>query len=252
MSFRIVIPARYASSRFPGKPLVPLAGRPMLQWVHERAQGCGASQVVVATDDERIAAVARGFGAEVLMTSVAHASGTDRIAEVARVLRWSERDIVVNLQGDEPLMPTVLPRQAAALLDNHPSAAIATLAAPIRSVEDFLSPNVVKVVTDDSGRALYFSRAPIPWDRDTAAPGTAGRRSFSLARRHIGLYAYRVGALQRLAGLPASPLEDCEKLEQLRALAAGLEIRVADAAALPGPDLNAPEDLPRVEAGLAG
>lgn len=223
----------------------------MLQWVHDRARGSGASEVIVATDDERIAAAARGFGAQVMLTAASHASGTDRIAEVAQRAGWDEQAIVVNLQGDEPLMPAVLLTQVAQMLVVHPGAAIATLAAPITSVEAFLDPNVVKVVAGDGGRALYFSRAPIPWSRDGAAAGYASQREFDCARRHVGLYAYRVGALRRIAALPAGALENCEKLEQLRALQAGLDIRVADAVAAPGPDVNSPADLARVAASLA-
>jgi 3-deoxy-manno-octulosonate cytidylyltransferase (CMP-KDO synthetase) len=248
VSFSIVIPARFGSTRFPGKPLVPIAGRPLLHWVHARALETGADRVVVATDDERIAAAARGFGAEVVMTAPAHASGTDRIAEAVRSLDWADDVIVVNLQGDEPLMPASLPGEVAAVLAQHPQAAIATLAAPIASLEEFLDPNVVKVVVGEGGRALYFSRAPVPWSRDGAAAGLASQREFALARRHLGLYAYRVGALQRIAALPVGALEDCEKLEQLRALAAGFEIRVTDASERPGADVNTPADVPRVEA----
>lgn len=246
--FRVVIPARHASTRFPGKPLVDLLGRPMLQWVYENARDCGASDVLVATDDARIASAARGFGAAVAMTSPAHASGTDRIAEAAARAGWAARDIVVNLQGDEPLLPPALLRQVAQLLEQHPGADIATLAVPIESVEEFLDPNAVKVVADPSGRALYFSRAPIPWPRDGSSAGAPAH--CGAARRHVGLYAYRVAALQRLASLPVAVLEDLEKLEQLRALAHGMEIRVADVLERPGPDINTPADLARVEAVL--
>ncbi len=247
MPFRVVIPARYGSTRFPGKPLVPVAGRPLLHWVHARAVASGAERVVVATDDERIAAAARGFGAEVVMTAATHASGTDRIAEAARALGWADDVIVVNLQGDEPLMPVSLPGEVAAALVRHPDAAIATLAVPIASLDEFLDPNVVKVVVGEGGRALYFSRAPVPWSRDGAPAGLASQRVFALARRHLGLYAYRVGALQRIAALPVASLEECEKLEQLRALVAGLEIRVLEASERPGADVNTPADLTHIE-----
>ena len=247
-AFSIVIPARHASSRFPGKPLAIIAGKPMLQWVHERARATAARDVIVATDDARIAAAAGSFGARVVMTSADHASGTDRIAEVVATLGWPDDTIVVNLQGDEPLMPAALLRQVAAALVAHPGAAIATLAAPITSLEEFLDTNVVKVVLDATGRALYFSRAPIPWARDGASGGFATQTVFDGARRHLGLYAYRVGALRRLAAWAPAELEDREKLEQLRALAHGLEIRVVDAAERPGPDVNSPADLPRVAA----
>jgi 3-deoxy-manno-octulosonate cytidylyltransferase (CMP-KDO synthetase) len=244
--FRIVIPARYASTRLPGKPLLPIAGKPMLQWVHERALRAGAAQVLVATDDERIATVAEGFGAQVVMTAASHETGTDRIAEVAALQRWSDDVMVVNLQGDEPLMPQALLQQVAGLLATDTQADIATLAAPVAGLSAFLDPNVVKVVGDARGRALYFSRAPIPWNRDAAPAGLGSQSRHDGARRHIGLYAYRVRALRRLAALPPSPLERLEKLEQLRALENGLSIAVADAVELPGPDVNTPEDLARV------
>jgi 3-deoxy-manno-octulosonate cytidylyltransferase (CMP-KDO synthetase) len=250
--FRIVIPARHASARLPGKPLLPLAGKPMIQWVHERAADCGAAEVVVATDDARIAAVATAFGADVAMTSSAHETGTDRIAEVAERRGWSADDLVVNLQGDEPLMPAALVRQVAALLARHATADIATLAGPLAGIEAFMDPNVVKVVTGAAGRALYFSRAPIPWNRDAAPQGLANQRAFDGARRHIGLYAYRVAALRRLAGLAPTRLERLEKLEQLRALEHGLDIRVEDASQLPGPDVNTAADLALAAAMLGG
>lgn len=248
--FRVVIPARYGSTRLPGKALLPIAGKPLLQWVHERARESQAREVLVATDDERIAQAAQSFGAHVVMTDAKHASGTDRIAEVSRIMRWGAEEIVVNVQGDEPLMPPKLINQVAQMLETHANAAIATLASPITSLEELIDPNVVKVVTDSEGRALYFSRAPIPWDRDGAAAGLASQKSFANARRHIGLYAYRAGALQRLASLAPSPLEQQEKLEQLRALENQLEIRVVDAAERPGQDVNTPEDLERVAAKL--
>ena len=238
--FRVVVPARYASSRLPGKALLPLAGKPMIQWVVERAQRSHAQQVVVATDDERIARVARAF-TDVQMTSALHPSATDRIAEVAAVRRWRDDEIVVNLQGDEPLMPPSLIDQVAQLLLEQPSTPIATLAVALHSLAELNDPNVVKVVTDLSARALYFSRAPIPFDRDQS--GTTEH-----ARRHLGLYAYRVAALKRLAATPPSALEQLEKLEQLRALEHGMEIRVADAALTPGGDVNTAADVPRVEA----
>ena len=243
--FRIVIPARYGSSRLPGKPLLLIAGKPMLQWVYERAVQTG-SATVIATDDERIAAVARSFGATVQLTSLTHVSGTDRIAEVALQAGWAQEDVIVNLQGDEPLMPASLVRQVAQMLEQQPSAHIATLATRITGVAALMDPNCVKVVTDAAGRALYFSRAPIPWGRDTAPDGWASQGGFAAARRHIGLYAYRVGALLRLSLLKPSPLELVEMLEQLRALENGMEIRVADAVESPGPDVNTAEDLARV------
>lgn len=238
--FQVVIPARHASTRLPGKPLLPLAGKPMLQWVWERACRSRARQVLIATDDERIAAAAQGFGAAVMLTSAAHQSGTDRIAEVAHRAGWAEDDIVVNVQGDEPLLPPALIDQVASLLDAHPQAQIATLATPLLAAAQLTETNVVKVVADPRGRALYFSRAAIPCDRDHGG--------CAQARRHLGIYAYRAGALQQLAALVPTPLEQLEKLEQLRALENGMEIRVADALEVPGPDVNAPADVARVEA----
>lgn len=249
--FRVVIPARYAATRLPGKALMPLAGKPIVQWVYERASAAGAQEVLIATDDDLIVSAAHSFGAEAVMTAAAHASGTDRIAEVARVRGWPPASVVVNVQGDEPLMPAALIQQVAALLAKHADADIATLASPITEVREFLDPNTVKVVTDAAGRALYFSRAPIPWNRDGAPAGLASQRDLSGARRHIGIYAYRVAALLRLAALPVSALETSEKLEQLRALEDGFDIRVGDAVERPGPDVNTVADLERVRAQIA-
>ncbi len=240
--YRVVIPARYGSVRLPGKPLVALAGKPMIQWVYERACRSAAAAVLIATDDERIATVARAFGAPVAMTATRHASGTDRIAAVAAAAGWAADDIVVNVQGDEPLLPEALIDQVAALLAAVPQAEIATLAVPLQSLAALHDPNVVKVVTDAQGQALYFSRAPIPFARDEGAtlPG--------LARRHVGLYAYRVGALLRMAAMAPGRLEQVERLEQLRALERGMRIVVADAQALPGPDVNSAADVAAVAA----
>jgi len=246
--FRVVIPARYASARLPGKALLSIRGKPMLQWVYERVCASGAHEVLIATDDQLIVSAAHSFGAETVMTAPTHASGTDRIGEVARARRWGEADVVVNVQGDEPLIPPALIGQVAQLLAAHPRADLATLATAILSIEEFMDPNVVKVVADAQGRALYFSRAPIPWNRDAAPGGLASQRVFADARRHVGIYAYRVGALLRLAALAPTALERCERLEQLRALENGFEIRVADAVQQPGPDVNTAEDLARVSA----
>jgi 3-deoxy-manno-octulosonate cytidylyltransferase (CMP-KDO synthetase) len=244
MSFRVVIPARFDSSRLPGKALLPLAGKPMLQWVHERARACGAAEVCIATDDERIAVAARAFGADVVMTARTHVSGTDRIAEVAMSRRWAEDDIVVNVQGDEPLIPPVVIDQVAKLLATHARADIGTLAVKLDAVADLNDPNVVKVACDAGGRALYFSRAPIPFNRD--APSTLT----PAALRHVGIYSYRVSALRKLAGLSPTRLELIEKLEQLRALENGLEIRVALAVERPLADVNTAADLERAERAL--
>ena len=249
--FRVVIPARYASTRLPGKALQPIGGKPMLQWVYERARAAGAGEVLIATDDARIVAAARGFGADAVLTASAHASGSDRIAELARRSNWAPDDIVVNVQGDEPLIPPVLIAQVAQLLAGQAAAQVATLATPLASLDELLDPNVVKVVTDRGGFALYFSRAPIPWNRDSAPAGLGTQMDFAGARRHRGLYAYRVGALLRLAQLPRGSLEEREKLEQLRALENAMPIAVADALEMPGPDVNTLADLEHVRALIA-
>jgi 3-deoxy-manno-octulosonate cytidylyltransferase (CMP-KDO synthetase) len=244
MTFRVVIPARFDSSRLPGKALLPLAGKPMLQWVHERARACGAAEVIIATDDDRIAVAARGFGAVVAMTARTHVSGTDRIAEVSAARGWADADIVVNVQGDEPLIPPVVIDQVAKLLAANARADIATLAVKIEALAELSDPNTVKVACDATGRALYFSRAPIPFNRDT--PATVSSACF----RHVGIYAYRVAALRKLASLPPGRLEIIEKLEQLRALENGMEIRVALAVERPLADVNTTADLERAERAL--
>lgn len=250
--FRVVIPARLGSTRLAGKVLLPLAGKPMLQWVYERACASGAREVLIAADDDRIVEAAAAFGAAAILTDRAHASGTDRLAEVARLRGWAGADTVVNVQGDEPLMPAAAIAQVAALLASQPRADIATLATPVESLDELLDPNVVKVVTEAGGRALYFSRAPIPWHRDGAPRGPGSQERFAGARRHRGLYAYRVEALLRIASLPPGTLERWEHLEQLRALEQGLAIWVADAIERPGPDVNTLADLERVRALLGG
>ena len=244
MAFRVVIPARFDSSRLPGKALLPLAGKPMLQWVHERARACGAAEVIIATDDDRIATAAKAFGAEVAMTARTHVSGTDRIAEVAVSRGWADTDIVVNVQGDEPLIPPAVIDQVAQLLGVNTRADIATLAVKIDALPDLTDPNIVKVACDATGRALYFSRAPIPFNRD--APATL----LGAHLRHVGIYAYRVAALRKLANLPPGRLEVIEKLEQLRALEHGMEIRVALAVERPLSDVNTAADLERAERAL--
>jgi len=245
--FRVAIPARFASTRLAAKVLAPIAGRPMIEHVHRLALRSGAAEVVIATDDERVRVACTSFGAEVEMTSPSHPSGTDRVAELARRRGWAGDSIVVNLQADEPLLPPALIGQAAGLLAGDAGAYIATLCAPIDSLDAYLDPNVVKVVMRGDGRALYFSRAPIPWHRDGAPAGLASQREFRGCWRHVGIYAYRVGALLRLAKMAPSPLERLERLEQLRALEAGIAIAVAEAGEVPGPGVDTAADLAEVE-----
>ena len=245
--FRIVIPARYAATRLPGKPLRLIGARPLIEHVWRRAGAAGAAEVIVATDDERIAAACRACGASVELTDPAHPSGTDRLAEVARRRGWGAGEIVVNVQGDEPLLPPANVAQVAALLAAEPAAALATLATPLVSLHELLDPDVVKVVCDTRGFALYFSRAPIPWCRDGAAAGMASQTRYDGALRHVGLYAYRVATLARIAALPPARLEECERLEQLRALANGLAIAVGVARELPGPGVDTEADLAAVQ-----
>ena len=242
MDFTVVIPARYAAARLPGKPLAEIGGRPMIQWVHEAAVAGKAAEVIVATDDERIVSACARFGARAELTAAAHLSGTDRIAELAQRFAWADDRVVVNVQGDEPLLPPALVWQVAGLLDADPRAGMATLATPIDRQTDWDDPNVVKVVTDRRARALYFSRAPIPWPRD----GTAAD-----ALRHIGIYAYRVWALKQFTAAPPCGLERQERLEQLRALWLGLPVRVARACAIPPKGVDTEEDLQAVRRRLA-
>jgi 3-deoxy-manno-octulosonate cytidylyltransferase (CMP-KDO synthetase) len=243
LSYKVVIPARYASSRLPGKPLRELVGKPMLQHVFEAASRCGAESVVIATDDERIRSAARSFGADVSMTSPDHASGTDRLGEVAQSFDWPDETVVVNLQGDEPLMPPALIEQVADDLYHNARASIATLATPLVAAGEFFDSNVVKVVTDRHGYALYFSRAPIPWDRDLLQNGDKVLPIGFVPLRHIGIYAYRVGYLRRYAEMRPCPLEQAEHLEQLRALWYGERIHVAEARQRPGPGVDTEEDV---------
>ncbi|MCR4345903.1 MAG: 3-deoxy-manno-octulosonate cytidylyltransferase [Sulfuricaulis sp.] len=240
----VIIPARYASTRLPGKPLADVAGKPLIQRVHDCAKKSGAAQIVVATDDERIRAAAEGFGASVVMTSIEHRSGTDRLAEVITKLGIGAEEIVVNLQGDEPMMPPELIRAVAAKLASHKEAQVATASHAIHERETLTNPNVVKVVCDAKGYALYFSRAAIPWPRDIMA----GKGGGSLqAFRHIGLYAYRAGFVQRYASWTPCPPEETEQLEQLRVLWHGERIVVHEARALPEAGVDTPEDLERVQ-----
>lgn len=255
MGFHVVVPARYASMRLPGKPLLEIDGKPMVQHVVERAAASAADEVLVATDDARIAAAVvdpRSPGRSVaVMTDPDLPSGTDRVAAVARSRGWSDETIVVNVQGDEPFMPPALIDQVAALLAASPSAGIATLATPVASLEEFKDPNVVKVVIAGDGAALYFSRAPIPWSRDGATGGPASQREFRGALRHVGLYAYRVVALRSVTQLAPSELEQIEKLEQLRALQNGVRIVVATCVEPPGPGIDTEADLQRARRNAA-
>jgi 3-deoxy-manno-octulosonate cytidylyltransferase (CMP-KDO synthetase) len=246
MSLRVVIPARYASTRLPGKPLADIGGQPMIVRVAAAARRARTDGVWVATDDERIVAAVRQHGFDVVMTSANHASGTDRIAEVADRLKWDDTDIVVNVQGDEPLLDPALIESVAGALRGNQDAAMATAAHSLATADDFFNPNVVKVVCDVRGRALYFSRAPIPWDRDQFAVRRDVLPADFQAQRHIGLYAYRVSFLRRFGQLAASPLERCESLEQLRALWHGYPIQVVSIDHPPAPGVDTPEDLERV------
>ena len=248
--FHVIIPARFGSTRLPGKPLLAVAGRPLLQWVWQSALASGAASVLVATDDERIRAAAAKFGADCVMTSAQHVSGTDRIAEAVRAKGLPADDIVVNLQGDEPAMPASIVARVAAALREVPGSDIATAVSPLESLQDFLDPNCVKALRAADGRALYFSRAPVPWPRDSI---TADRPTvFAGAWRHIGIYAYRVRSLLQFAAWPATPLEMTEKLEQLRALEHGMHIHLVALAESPPAGVDTPQDLERVRAALEG
>ena len=247
--FHVIIPARFGASRLPGKPLLAIGDRPLIQWVWQCALQSGAQSVIVATDDVRIFEAAAGFGADVQMTSPEHASGTDRIAEVVRAKRWAPDDVVVNLQGDEPMMPAAVVREVAQALSARPQIDIATAVTPIRSLAEFLDPSCVKALRAREGEALYFSRAPVPWPRDAAADGRP--TGFAGAWRHIGIYAYRVRSLLQFASWPPTPLEQTEKLEQLRALEHGMRIHLVELSEPPPAGVDTPEDLERVRAALA-
>jgi len=238
--FVVVIPARYASSRLPGKPLLEINGQPMIQHVYERGLESGAGEVVVATDDDRIAAIVEGFGGTVCMTRPDHQSGTERVAEVAEILDWDDLQIVINLQGDEPSMPAALINECAHLLDDD-SVDIATLASPFLSRDDFESPNCVKVIRDVNAHAIYFSRATIPYQRDETIAGMA----MDSALHHHGIYGYRCGVLRRFVAAEASDLEVAEQLEQLRALSLGMTIAVGVPSTRPGIGVDTASDLRR-------
>lgn len=245
-SYTVVIPARYASSRLPGKPLQDIAGKPMIQHVWEQASRSAAQRVVVATDDERILSACCAFGAEAVLTRVEHNSGTDRLAEVAGLLGLDAEAIVVNVQGDEPLIPPAVIDQVAANLAAHPEAAIATLAEPITDAATLFNPNAVKVLADVNGLALTFSRAPLPWARDAFAQNREALPQGVPYRRHIGIYAYRAGFLANFVAWGPCWLENTECLEQLRALWHGRRIHVADAIEAPPAGVDTLEDLERV------
>ena len=248
--FGVIIPARYASKRLPGKPLIDLGGKPMVVRVMELAAQAGAAFAMVATDDERIVEVVTQAGGEAMLTDPEHETGTDRLAEVARRLRLDPDTIIVNLQGDEPALPPEQVRRVAQALQHDPEASLATLATPIRDRAELFDPNVVKVVLNQAGRALYFSRAPIPWLRSEFATEAARSSSASLVDdpflRHVGLYAYRVSTLLALSQTRPTLLERSENLEQLRALWLGMQIQVAVVAELPAPGVDTEADVERV------
>ncbi len=241
----LVIPSRYASTRLPGKPLRLIAGKPMIQHVYERAQAAadvlGFKEIIVATDDERIKQTCESFGAEVCMTSNEHETGSDRLAEVVEIKQWADDTIVVNLQGDEPLTPIESLKQVAENLAKNPEATMSTLSTAIQTESEYNDPNVVKVVTDKQGLAMYFSRAPIPFQRDEDVPVD------TFAQRHIGIYAYRASYLKSFANMEACQIEQLEKLEQLRAMWFGARIHVAVAEQVPGHGVDTEEDLIAVE-----
>lgn len=245
MAFHVVIPARYASSRLPAKPLLDIAGKPMVVWVAERARNSGATSVIVATDHKAIAETVERSGFTAMMTRPDHASGTDRIAEVARKMGWDDDAIVVNVQGDEPLIEPALILETAGSLSQHPDAAIATACHPVHDKASMLNPNHVKVVMDRNGYAMYFSRAPIPYPRDAFAKGMDLPEGMPVYR-HIGIYAYRVSFLRVYAELAPAIVEQYEALEQLRALWHGYKISVAVTAEAPEAGVDTEADLARV------
>lgn len=247
MRFCVVIPARYQSTRLPGKPLLDLAGKPMIQRVYEQAASSSAERVLVATDDERVAEAVARFGGEAVMTSPRHPSGTDRIEEVCVKERLADDAIVVNVQGDEPLVPPAVIDQVARNLEVNPGVGAATLCEPIEDVDDVMNPNIVKVVRDAHSIALYFSRAPIPWHREAFSGRPRTLPATPMWWRHIGIYAYRVSLLHRFVGWPPAPLERVESLEQLRLLDHGIRIHVDDAAAAVPGGVDTPEDFERVK-----
>jgi 3-deoxy-manno-octulosonate cytidylyltransferase (CMP-KDO synthetase) len=252
VSFTVLVPARLASTRLPDKPLADIAGLPMVVRVALRAAESGAARVVVAADHVSIVDACRRHGVEAVLTRQDHASGSDRLAEACEQLGLDGDDIVVNVQGDEPLIDPALIDAVAATLSAHPAAAMSTAAHAIESVADFMNPNVVKAVLDADGHALYFSRAPIPWWRDGSAGGAApGVLPSPAPLRHIGIYGYRASFVRRFPVLPPAPIEATEALEQLRALWHGHRIAVHVSEIAPGPGVDTPEDLARVRAVFA-
>jgi len=244
MSFVVIIPARYASTRLPGKPLVDINGKPMVVHVLERARESGAERIIVATDNEEVMAAVQAVGGEVCMTRADHQSGTERLAEVVEKCGFSDETVIVNVQGDEPMIPPAIIRQVADNLAARRDIGMATLAVPIESAEEAFNPNAVKVVMDAQGYALYFSRATIPWDRDRFA---ASRETIGDSfLRHIGIYGYRAGFIRRYVSWETSPLEQIEMLEQLRVLWYGEKIHVDVASVVPGTGVDTPDDLERV------
>jgi len=248
-TYKVVIPARYASSRLPGKPLLPIAGKAMILHVCEKAALAGAEEVVVATDDQRILDCVKQAGFNAVMTSVSHNSGTERLTEVANVLQWADDTVIVNCQGDEPLIPPELIHKAASALIEQDIAQVASLCAPIDDVEEVFNPNAVKVVRDQQEYALYFSRAPIPWDRD-CFPAKAADSAASHFR-HIGIYSYTASFLRRYITWPVSQLEQIESLEQLRILNMGERIFVPAVSKAPAAGIDTQQDLDRVNALLS-
>jgi 3-deoxy-manno-octulosonate cytidylyltransferase (CMP-KDO synthetase) len=251
MSFKVVIPARFASTRLPGKPLLDIAGKPMIQHVYERAQESGATDIIIATDNQQIQQVALSFGAEVCLTRDDHPSGTDRLAEVAAIKQFNDDDIIINVQGDEPCLPAELINQVANDLAQYPQADMASLYSKISDEQQLFDPNVVKVVIDCQGYALYFSRAPIPWMRDHFNKDSAVLPEDLPHKRHIGLYGYRAGFLKQYAELSACELEQQESLEQLRVIYHGKRIHMSAAKISAGHGVDTQQDLEMVRKLLA-
>ncbi|MCY7319903.1 MAG: 3-deoxy-manno-octulosonate cytidylyltransferase [Ramlibacter sp.] len=246
MGYTVLIPARLASTRLPDKPLADIAGTPMVVRVAQRALQSAAARVVVAADSDAIVQACRAHGVEAVLTRADHSSGSDRLAQASRLLGLAPQEVVVNVQGDEPLIAPALIDAVAALLEERPEASMSTAAHAIETVAEFANPNVVKVVLDASGMALYFSRASIPFRRDGAGAGDASQLPHPAPLRHVGIYGYRVAFLQRFPSLAQAPIEICEALEQLRALWHGHRIAVHVTADAPGPGVDTPADLERV------